>query len=238
MNVRLLTTLPEFEKCLELQRDAFGAQDVDLMPKRFMVVLNHIGGAVFGAYEGDQLVAFLSTIPGIREGRPYWHSQQLAVSRAYWNAGVGAQLKLAQRDEALRRGIHLIEWTFDPLESKNAYLNIEKLGAIVRRYYVHHYGEISSSIFQGLESDRVVAEWRLDKPRPVVTGETRRVAIPADLQSLKKQDLEAARALQRRVRDEFLKHTADDFFVVALERKGDVSEYLFIRGASGVDSGN
>src|SRR5215470_14005668 len=109
MNICQLTSLAEFEKCLELQREAFGTPDVDLMPMRFLVVLTQIGGAVFGAYEDDRLVAFLSTIPGIRHGIPYWYSQMLAVSPAYWNSGVGTQLKLAQRDEAIARGIQLIE---------------------------------------------------------------------------------------------------------------------------------
>src|ERR1041385_1534654 len=103
-----LTTLAEFENCLDLQRQAFGTPDVDLMPMRFMVVLTQIGGAVFGAYDGDRLIAFLSTIPGIRHGRPYWPSQMLAVAPEYWNTGVGAQLKFAQREEAIARGITLI----------------------------------------------------------------------------------------------------------------------------------
>jgi len=238
VNIRPLTTLNEFAKCRELQREAFGTPESDLFPVRYLVVLTHIGGAVFGAYDGERLVGFLNTMPGIRQGRPYWHSQALGIARDYWSSGVGTQLKLAQRDEAIARGIHLIEWTFDPLESKNAYLNIEKLGVIVRRYYPNHYGHVSSAIFHGLDSDRVVAEWWLGEPRIPMSGETRRVVIPRDLQSLKKHDIEAAREVQRRVRKEFLQNIQDDFFVVALERKAHASEYIFVRGAGRAYSEN
>jgi predicted GNAT superfamily acetyltransferase len=230
IEVRPLTTVEEFDRCLDLQRKAFGLDDVDLMPNRLLVVLNHIGGLVLGAWDGDRLAGFLNMMPGIRYGAPYWHSHMLAVLRNYWNCGVGTQLKLAQREYGLRRGIRLIEWTFDPLESKNAYLNIEKLGVVVHRYYVNFYGQTTGALQRGLESDRLVAEWWLEKPRISVTGETRRVVIPADLQSLKKQDLAAARVVQLRVRAEFLRNAKDGFFVVALERKGSTSEYVFIRG--------
>src|SRR5215831_9856324 len=191
MNIRPLTTLDEFQTCIELQRGAFGWADIDILPRRFMIVLSHIGGIVLGAYDGDRLAAFLNSVPGIREGTPYWHSHMLAVSKQYWNSGVASQLKLAQRQAALERGIRLIEWTFDPLESKNAYLNIVKLGAIVRRYYPNHYGETTGVLQRGLDSDRVIAEWWLDQPRLPASGDVRRVTIPADLQSLKKQNLQS-----------------------------------------------
>src|SRR5207245_6509884 len=113
----------------------------------------------------------------------------LAVAKEQWNSGVASQLKLAQRQAALDRGLQLIEWTFDPLESKNAYLNITKLGTIVRRYYPNHYGETTGALQRGLDSDRVIAEWWIDKPRVTVQGEVRRVVIPADLQSLKRQSI-------------------------------------------------
>jgi predicted GNAT superfamily acetyltransferase len=229
-----LRSLDEFDRCLELQREAFGWADVDLLPRRFMVVTGHIGGLVLGAFDGDRLVAFLNSIPGHRNGLPYWHSHMLAVANDYWNSGLGSQLKLAQREAALERGIRLIEWTFDPLESKNAYLNIVKLGAIVRRYYPHHYGETTGALQRGLDSDRVIAEWWIDRPRVAVEGEVRRLFIPADLQTFKKQSLESARDIQARVRQQFMKNVEDDYFVAGFERGDEWSQYLFIRGASRV----
>ncbi len=152
MTIRPLTDIAEFQGCVALQREAWGSADIDIRPVTLFVTQSHIGGLVLGAFDQDRLVAFINATPGIRNGRPYWHSQMMAVSKDYWNSGIGSQLKLAQRNYARRRGLRLIEWTYDPLESKNAYLNITKLGAIVRRYYVNLYGEITSRLQQGLES--------------------------------------------------------------------------------------
>lgn len=218
MTIRELTSPAEFEACLELQREGFGWNDLELMPLRFFVVSRHIGGLVLGAFDGSRLAGFLSAIPGMRNGKPYWHSHMLAVTASQRDIGIGTELKMGQREEALRRGIRLIEWTFDPLVSRNAYLNIEKLGVIVRRYYPLFYGD---------GSDRLIAEWWLERPRPPLTGECRRVTIPADPM--------AARAELPRVRQEFLDHIKDDFFVAGFERHGGTSDYIFVRGASHVD---
>jgi len=234
MTVRPLTTLDEFQTCIDLQREAFGWADIDILPRRFMVVLSHIGGLVLGAYAGDRLAGFVNSMPGIREGVPYWHSHMLAVAKQYWNSGLGSELKLAQRRAALERGIRLIEWTFDPLESKNAYINIVKLGAIVRRYYPNHYGETTGALQRGLDSDRTIAEWWIDRPRFSAGSDIRRVTIPGDLQALKNQNVESARDIQQRVREQFLKNIEDDYVAVGFERGDEWSQYLFIPGASRV----
>jgi predicted GNAT superfamily acetyltransferase len=218
MTIRELTLPEEFEICMDLQRDGFGWSDIELMPMRFFVVSRHIGGLVLGAFDNGQLVGFLSAIPGLRDGKPYWHSHILAVSTAHRDSGIGTQLKSAQREQALQRGIRLIEWTFDPLMSRNAYLNIEKLGVIVRRYYPSFYGR---------DRDRLVAEWWLDRPRPSLNGETRRVTIASQP--------EAAGPDKMRIREEFLANINDDFYVAAFERHGETSDYVFVRGASRVD---
>ncbi len=230
MNIRPLTTLDEFQLCVDLQREAFGWADIDLLPRRFLVAMTHIGGLILGAFEGDRLVAFISSIPAYRDGMVYWYSQMLAVAKDQWNTGAGSQLKLAQREAALERGIRLIEWTFDPLESKNAYLNIVKLGAVVRRYLPNHYGETTGALQAGLDSDRVIAEWWIDQPRPVLTGDIRRVVIPVDLQTLKKQSLDSARDIQKRVREQFLTNIQDGYFAAGFERGDEWSQYLFTRG--------
>ena len=217
MIIRELTSPGEFESCLELQREGFGWNNLELMPMRFFVVSRHIGGLVLGAFDNDRLVGFLSSIPGIRNGRPYWHSHMLAVTTDLRDAGVGTRLKSAQREHALQRGIRLIEWTFDPLVSRNAYLNIAKLGVIVRRYY---------SDFYGPGSDRLVAEWWLDRPRDAMKGEQRRVRIPED---------DGTGDARLRVREAFLANLRDDFFVAGFERSGEAGDYVLIRGASRVD---
>jgi len=201
---------------------------------RFFVVTHHIGGLVLGAYEGDRLVGFLSSIPGVRDKLSYWHSHMLAVAQVCRNKGVGAQLKLAQREHARQRGVQLIEWTFDPLEARNAYFNFEKLGVIVRRYYPNLYGQATGHQ-GGLPTDRIVAEWWLDRARDPANGDVRRVAIVPDIQMLKKIDINVARNLQLRVQQEFQKNISDGFVAVAFAHNADRNEYVFVRGASGVD---
>jgi len=201
---------------------------------RSYVVLNSIGGLILGAVEDDRGVGYLSTMPAIRDRIPYWYSQVMAVAAHHWNSGTASQLKLAQREHARQRGILRIEWTFDPLESRNAHLNIAKLGVIVRRYHVNFYGRIESRLHSGLETDRLVAEWWIDEPRIPIQGDVRRVYIPADVQALKKQSLQSAQDVQLRVREQCLKNFADDYFVAGFERKDEWSEYLFLPGASRV----
>ena len=117
-------------------------------------------------------------------------------------------------------------------------MNIAKLGVIVRRYHVNYYGRIESGCIRGLETDRLVAEWWIDEPRIPVQGDIRRVFIPAEIQALKKQSLESAHDVQLRVREQFLKNFADDYFVAGFERKDEWSEYLFLPGASRVHQAN
>src|ERR1019366_5120641 len=113
----------------------------------------------------DVLVGFAMALPGYRDGKPYLHSHMLAVLPEYRNGGLGRRLKLAQRDDALARGFDRMEWAFDPLEIKNAHLNLVRLGAIVRRYIRDFYGPSTSLLQGGLPTDRLVAEWWLRAAR-------------------------------------------------------------------------
>jgi len=137
----------ELEACVELQVETWGYDSTDIIPRKAFIVWQKVGGQVIGAFDTgipgsapdggpESLVGFVLALPGVKTGggepRPYLHSHMLAVKDAYRNRGLGVKLKLAQRDEALSRGIRHIEWTFDPLEIKNAFLNIHKLGAIAR----------------------------------------------------------------------------------------------------------
>src|SRR5471032_3043810 len=137
------------------------------MSQKTFLLATHIGGQVLGAFDGKTMVGYAMSLPGVRNGHAYLHSHHLAVLPEWRDAGVGRRLKLAQRHDAIARGFELIEWTFDPLEIKNAYLNIEKLGAIVRRYNLNQYGISSSPLQGGLPTDRLVAEWWLKSKRVV-----------------------------------------------------------------------
>src|ERR1700727_26562 len=180
--------LDELRACVALQKEIWNFTDADLVPLRMFVVAEKVGGQVMGAFDGRELVGFALSVPGTRSGHIYLHSHMLAVGRPYRNRGLGRRLKLLQREDALARGIELIEWTFDPLEIKNAYLNIEKLGAISQRYNINQYGITSSPLQGGLPSDRLIAEWWLKSKRvetllatgknPPVTSESS-IEVPA-----------------------------------------------------------
>ena len=162
----------ELDSCVELQEQIWGYEERDIIPRRLFTVAQRIGGQVFGAFDkaqdGDVMVGFAMALPAFREGILYLHSHMLAVLPQWRNAGIGRALKLIQREEALSRGILKMEWTFDPLEIKNAYLNIHRLGVIVRSYTPDFYGPSTSSLQAGLQTDRMHAEWLLDSER--VTG--------------------------------------------------------------------
>jgi predicted GNAT superfamily acetyltransferase len=213
--VRKCEGIDEFKACVALQKEVWNFDDADLVPLRIFVVGQKIGGQVIGAFDGNQLQGFAFSIPGERGGHPYLHSHMLAVREAWRNYGVGRRLKLAQREDAIRQGIELMEWTFDPLEIKNAHLNLVRLGAIVRRYSVNHYGASSSPLQGGLPTDRLVAEWWLKSKRVVNLLEhgqapqfkvEKRIHVPAEIYSWKASAAERAKAaaVQARNREAFL----------------------------------
>ena len=163
--VRHCRGLEELRACVALQKEVWNFSDAELVPLRMFVVAEKVGGQVMGAFDGSEMVGFALSVPGTRSGHVYLHSHMLAVRKDRRNSGLGRRLKLLQREDALARGIELIEWTFDPLEIKNAYLNIERLGAIARRYNINQYGITSSPLQGGLPSDRLIAEWWLKSKR-------------------------------------------------------------------------
>jgi predicted GNAT superfamily acetyltransferase len=206
IHIQPLTTLEHFERCVVLQIEVWGYSDGDVIPRRVFVVAQRIGGQVIGAFEDDTLVGFAMSLPGYRDGKSYLHSHMLAVLPHYRNAGIGRRLKLAQRDDAIARGFDLMEWTFDPLEIRNAHLNIARLGVIVRRYQPDFYGPSSSPLQGGLPTDRLYAEWwlRSDRVAGTLRGEAppieviERVTVPHTIYQWKQdpQQRNLARALQ------------------------------------------
>jgi len=222
MLIRMCEGHEELEACVQLQVETWGFDVTDVIPRKAFLVMQKVGGHVIGAFYTDlpgageeghpeSLVGFAMSLPGVKTGgnsscgkpQPYLHSHMLAVRDAYRNRGLGAQLKLKQRDEALARGITLMEWTFDPLEIKNAYLNIRKLGAIAACYHVNFYGVSSSRLQGGLPTDRLVAEWHLDSARvqSILSGRSRtafavqeRIQLPASIYQWKASDQDRGRA--------------------------------------------
>ena len=193
------------------------------------VVADKVGGQVMGAFEGGDMVGFALSVPGTRTRHVYLHSHMLAVRKEYRNAGLGRRLKLMQREDALARGIELIEWTFDPLEIKNAYLNIEKLGAISRRYNINQYGITSSPLQGGLPSDRLIAEWWLKSNRVQTLLQTGKnppirrdssIEVPAQIYEWKAapETRSNAQQVQERNREQFLRAFSHGRAVIGYER--------------------
>jgi predicted GNAT superfamily acetyltransferase len=236
IEVRQLTMQPEFVEAVQLQQEIWGFDDIELLPVRLFVVANKVGGHAFGAYDGDRMVGFCLAIVGLKPGGKYYlHSHMLGVRPEYRNHGVGRMLKLAQRQEALGREIPLIEWTFDPLEIKNAYFNVERLGAVVRRYVLNQYGMTTSPLHGGLPTDRCTAEWWIASPRAeaIVTGQPfdrapteARIPVPSNIAEIRTTDHKQAREIQQRVSDQFLEHFDKGLAVIGFERSAEAGTYL------------
>ncbi len=233
MTIRKCETLEEMQACFALQKEVWKFADADLIPVRMLVVAAKIGGHVIGALvqrEGeDELVGFALAMPGIRNGHAYLHSQMLAVRQQYRNRGLGRRIKLYQREDALAQGFELMEWTFDPLEIKNAYLNVEKLGAIARRYTVNQYGITSSPLQGGLPTDRLVAEWWMKSKRveavmanaPRPKFECRKcIVVPAEIYAWKADAAARSQALavQENNRERFIRAFAEGLSVLGYDR--------------------
>ena len=232
ITIRKCRGIDEFQACVGLQKEVWNFDDVDIVPLRMFVVSEKIGGQIIGAFDGDRLVGFAFSIPGSRNGHSYLHSHMLAVQASFRNCGLGRSLKLAQREDAIAKGFELLEWTFDPLEIKNAYLNLVRLGAIARRYSANHYGLSSSPLQGGLPTDRLVAEWWLKSKRVINLLERKQapqfsieqiISVPAEIYAWKSSDQERPRAaeVQKRNRGQFLTAFRDGLAALSYGRDAD-----------------
>ena len=235
IEIHALTTHEELTQAVGLQREIWGFAEVELLPVRLFVVATKVGGQVFGAFDDGRMVAFLLAIPGMKPGgSSYLHSHMMGVLPEYRNQGVGRMLKLRQRDQAIASGVRLVEWTFDPLELKNAFFNIERLGAIVRRYVLNQYGTTTSHLHGGLPTDRCVAEWHVSTKRVerILGGETlqqtiaARIVVPDDITSWRVDDVKRAREEQQRISEQFLEHFRMGLAVIGFERGTAAGTYL------------
>jgi predicted GNAT superfamily acetyltransferase len=230
--LRSCHSIEEFHACVALQKEVWNFTDAELVPLRMFVVADKVGGQVMGAFDGNVMVGFALSVPGTRTGHVYLHSHMLAVRKDHRNSGLGRRLKLLQREEALTRGIELIEWTFDPLEIKNAYLNLERLGAVARRYNINQYGITSSPLQGGLPSDRLIAEWWLKSKRVetlLATGKNpafvceSSIEVPAQVYAWKAapETRGKAQQVQERNREEFLRAFSHRLAVLGYERDSE-----------------
>ncbi|MEZ5427903.1 MAG: GNAT family N-acetyltransferase [Pyrinomonadaceae bacterium] len=239
IKIREVEALEELDVCLDLQREVFNYPDLEVSPTRHLVVTKHAGGFTLGAFDGPRLVGFVLTVPAFRGDERIYYSHMTCVSGRYQGAGIGARLKWAQRDRALEEGVKFIKWTFQPVQARNAFFNLEKLGAVIRRYLPNFYGTDFFGVVDRvpIDSDRLFAEWELgsEKVSAFARGEKfaesgeirRRVAIPPDWNALLKTDPRAAADGQRRIKEKFRSALAEGFICRGFQRDAIRPEFLF-----------
>jgi predicted GNAT superfamily acetyltransferase len=239
IEIRECSTLEELAACVDLQREVFALPEIEISPVRHLVVTKNAGGFVLGAFSGEELVGFVLSVPAFLRGEKAFYSHMTAVKQGFQGAGVGARLKWAQRDRSLVDGVKLIKWTFEPVKARNAFFNLEKLGAVVTEYHENFYGvDYSTRPDQkiGLASDRLFAEWHLEteKVRALANGETFRdegrpvtqIYIPPSWSDVIKADPGKALEMQLRVRSEFQIAFKNGLVGLGFVRDGDEPHYL------------
>jgi len=236
--VRECTTIEEFDGCVYLQREAFGLPDLEISPRRHLIVSRQAGGWTLGAFAADRMVGFVHHLAAVRANDEiFGYSHVMAVAKDYQNKGVGARLKWAQRARALAEGRKFIKWTWDPMLARNAHFNLNRLGVIVDTYADNFYGiDYGAEQVLELPSDRMLATWNLDSARVrglasgvsgVIDSEPdASIAIPSEWTALVKQDPQRARDEQARVRAEFKTALAQGLLCAGFERGAQESRYL------------
>jgi predicted GNAT superfamily acetyltransferase len=173
ITIRALESIADMHAVEALQLQIWPGSEMEVTPAHMLTTAAHNGGLVLGAFDGDRLVGFGFGFLGTDEASSHRPalvrlkhcSHQFGVLPEYRDHGVGYQLKLAQRDFVSRQGIRLITWTYDPLEARNAKLNIAKLGAVCRTYLRNVYGAMPDVLNAGLESDRFQVDWWITSAR-------------------------------------------------------------------------
>jgi len=233
IEIRSCASIPEYEECVRVEHATWGEEIT--VPSPIFVVAHHTGGQVIGAFDQGKIIGFTLAIAGVRSGKPFLHSHMTAVMPEFRDRGVGRRLKLFQRQDALRRGIDLIEWTFDPLEFRNAHFNLMRLGAVARRYIPNCYGITASPLHAGLPTDRLVAEWWIDSARvksiladdlTASTASAARIPLPANIGEMRKSDREAALRIQSEARERFTRLFAEGYVATAVELSDVTMDYV------------
>ena len=256
IQVRECTTIAEFDNCVALQSEAFGLPDLEISPRRHLIVSREAGGWTLGAFVAERMVGFVHHLAAVRPNNEiYGYSHMMAVARDYQNKGIGARLKWAQRERALVEGRTFIKWTWDPMQARNAHFNLNRLGVTVDAYRDNFYGtdyfaDPSQALEDrpGLQSDRLFARWNLGSPRvvalaagsaaPIDAKPAASVAIPAEWSALVKRDPRHAREIQTRVRAEFKEAFAQGLVCAAFERGAEESRYLLFEPQENISHQN
>jgi predicted GNAT superfamily acetyltransferase len=244
--VRLARTRDDYEACVRLQREVWGLSDLEVTSAIQLVATVHAGGLLLVAEAGAEgVVGFCYAFAALRGGEGHLHSDMLAVRSAWRGQGLGLALKWAQREEALRRGLRLVTWTFDPMRAGNARLNLSRLGATAAELLPDFYGTTSSGLHQGLPTDRLLARWELDSDRVRARAAGERppadaegpgpvLAIPADWDAVCRSDLARARSWQAEVSHGFARLFARGYVAVDCLAPADgLARYVLRRASPG-----
>jgi predicted GNAT superfamily acetyltransferase len=242
IEIRECTSLEELAECVELQREVFALPEGELSPVRHFVVTKNAGGFVIGAFENGRMAGFVLSVPAFLRGERAFYSHMTGVRPEFQSLGLGAKLKWAQRERALAEGVKYIKWTFEPVKARNAYFNLEKLGAIVCEYQENFYGVDYAAAPEskiGLASDRLFAEWHLVSEKAVALSKGERyknsadpaaaIVIMNDWARLVTADPAAALAEQLRIRGEFQEAFTSGFVARGFHRDDERPAYLLFR---------
>jgi predicted GNAT superfamily acetyltransferase len=252
IDIRECVTIEEIDQCVRLQREVFGLPDLEISPRRHLIVSRQAGGWTLGAFtrqSRDRVVGFVHHLVAIRGGDEIiGYSHMMAVHKDYQNLGLGARLKWAQRERALAEGRGFIRWTWEPMQARNAHFNLNRLGVVVRTYGQNFYGtdyvtdsELQSSVGNELPSDRLFAGWELSSPRVVELAggaepapppaPVSAIDIPADWNGVVKRDVNLAKREQLRVRREFEQAFSAGLVCAGFERSPTHPRYLLYKQA-------
>lgn len=245
--IRECTAIDELDDCVRLQREVFGLPELEISPRRHLIVSREAGGWTLGAFAGARLVGFVHHLVAVRGGNEiFGYSHMMAVAPEYQNQGVGARLKWSQRARAMEEGRNFIKWTWDPLQARNAHFNLNRLGVTVSSYAENFYGTDyattpNAQVAQppGIDSDRLFASWDLRSRRVVRLADSgsatlaaepqASIKIPANWPKLVKENPSAAKQEQLRVRHEFEDRFAAGLICAGFERSSEKPKYLLYR---------
>ncbi len=260
LTIRMLHSPAEMREAVELQKIYWGDDMSDIVPLHMLLSMAHYGGQVLGAFIGDRMVGLLMGFLGakIQQGvrsqaadSLLLMSKRMVVLPDYRNYKIGERLKLAQRDYAIEHGIQLVTWTFDPLLSRNAYLNLHKLGAVGQAYQTDFFGQDAAN--PTLSGDRLVANWWVMHPHTqdrspraysdaptantveglwpgrieVHAGTVQLLELPSDFQALQRTEPAAAAAWRAHMREAFQSLLSNGYIATDLLRQNDRSFYVF-----------
>ena len=240
ISIRPMDGMEEFLQAEQVQREAWGYREIDIAPSSIFSVARNFGGQAIGAFDGKRMVGYALSFGSLEEGHAHFHSHMVAVIPEYQNRGLGKRIKLAQRDDALSRGVDQIVWTFDPLQIRNAHFNFSRLGGVGVRYLPNLYGKTSSPLHGGLPTDRLLVEWNLNSQHvldvlsgvcPAFSTDSVSIQIPRASSDV---PFEMRLDGQSRLRNELMRLLEDGYLVTGFEAVGDKSSYILERTKTGL----